>query len=207
MHEGRPLLKQWAIFFRLWIQRGVVCAAEKIIRRRIVYVRQGNQQVGRQVPIPPFIAEILRLGAAKTCGKLSLREIMVLSKFPDSPRIGHEKLPPDTHSGILGMQKKEEGTWESVLPSWRPYWSLRRCLAAAAGRVRETALALRSTGETDSIGTPLQSPSREPLGADKKRRALGRPARAFSCGGNVKNFGSGKSRLQGGLPMVQYNVA
>lgn len=46
-----------------------------------------------------------------------------------------------------------------------------------------------------------------PLGADKKRRALGRPARAFSCGGNVKNFGSGKSRLQGGLPMVQYNVA
>mgnify|MGYP005782878311 FL=1 len=91
MHEGRPLPKQWAAFFRWWIQRGAVCAAEKGIRRRIVYVRQGNQQVGRQVPIPPFIAEILRLGAAKTCGKLSLREIMTLSKFPDSPRIGHAK--------------------------------------------------------------------------------------------------------------------
>ena len=105
MHEGRPLLKQRAIFFRWWIQRGVVCAAEKIIRRRIVYVRQGNQQVGRQVPIPPFIAEILRLGAAKTCGKLSLREIMDLSKFPDSPRIGHGKIPPAPR---LDVKRKAE---------------------------------------------------------------------------------------------------
>ena len=84
---------------------GVVCAAEKGIRRRIVYVRQGNQQVGRQVPIPPFIAEILRLGAAKTCGKLSLREIMDLSKFPDSPRIGHGKIPPAPR---LDVKRKAE---------------------------------------------------------------------------------------------------